>query len=358
MRAAVYYGQEDVRVEDIEEPEGPAANEVRVAVEACGICGSDLHEYTAGPIFIPDEGEPNPVTGEELPIPMGHEFAGEVTEVGEGVSNISVGDHVAVNPIIYCDECQHCEAGNYHLCESGGFIGLSGGGGGLSEEVVVPEEKAITLPDSIPTEYGALVEPFSVGFHAVQTSDFSAGDSVAVYGTGPIGLTVIQVLQAAGAGTIYGVEPQDSRRHLASEVGADKTINPIETDAAEYITEQTDGGVDVAFEAAGIEQTVQDAIASTAPSGNITIVSIFEETVELNPNEFVMGERTLSGTLAYEGGPQSDEEFGAVIGMFESENLDPEALISSRIKLENVVEDGFEALLSPEQEAVKILVEL
>ncbi|WP_135806116.1 2,3-butanediol dehydrogenase [Halorussus marinus] len=358
MRAAVYHGREDVRVEDIERPDGPGTDEVRVAVEACGICGSDLHEYAAGPIFIPDEGEPHPVTGETLPIPMGHEFAGEVTEVGDDVSDLSVGDQVAVNPIVYCDECRQCEAGQYHLCESGGFVGLSGGGGGLSEEVVVPEEKAVALPGSVPTEYGALVEPYSVGFHALRTSDFDAGDSVAVYGAGPIGLTVIQVLRAAGAGTIYAVEPQDSRRELAAEVGADEALSPIETDAVEYITERTDGGVDVAFEVAGIEQTVQDAIASTASGGNVTIVSIFEDSVELQPNEFVMGERTLTGTLAYQGGPRSDEEFGAVLDMFDSGALDPEALISSRIELESVVEDGFEALLDSDREEVKILVEL
>jgi (R,R)-butanediol dehydrogenase/meso-butanediol dehydrogenase/diacetyl reductase len=358
MRAAVYHGREDVRVEDIEEPDGPEGEEIRVDVAACGICGSDLHEYTVGPIAIPPKGEPHPVTGEELPVPLGHEFAGEVTEVGEDVSDLSVGDRVAVNPIIYCGECQLCERGDYQLCESGGFVGLSGGGGGLSEEVVVPEEKAIALPDSVSSAHGALAEPFSVGFHAVQKSDFSAGDSVAVYGTGPIGLTVVQVLQAVGAGTVYAVEPQDSRRELAAEVGADEVLNPVETDPVPYITERTGGGVDVAFEVAGIERTLQDAIASTLAGGNVTVVSVFEDTAEIHPNEIVLNGRSLTGTLAYQGGPRSAEDFGAVIDMFESGDLDPEALISSRIGLDGTVEDGFEALLDPEREEVKILVEL
>ena len=358
MKAAMYHGREDVRVEDIDEPEEPVEDDVRVAVEACGICGSDLHEYTGGPSYIPAEGEPHPVTGESLPIPMGHEFAGEVTAVGEDVRGLSVGDRVAVNPAIICDECQHCDAGEYRRCESSGTIGLSGGGGGLAQSVVVPEENAVTLPDGVATEYGALVEPFSVGFEAVSTSEFAVGDSVAVYGTGPIGLTVIQVLQAAGAGTIYAIEPQDSRRHLAADVRADETLDPVERDPVEYITGQTDGGVDVAFDAAGVEQTVQDAIASTAPTGNITVVSIFETIVKLNMNAIVTGRQTLSGAFGYEIGPRSDEVFGSVIGMFESEALDPDALISSRIKLENVVEDGFEALLDQERDEVKILVEL
>lgn len=357
METAIYHGRGDVRVEDVEEPTGPDSEEVRVAVDACGICGSDLHEYAAGPILVPDE-EPHPVTGESLPIPIGHEFAGEVIEVGDGVTTTSVGDRVAVNPIIYCGSCRSCAEGKYHLCDVAGFIGLSGDGGGLSEEVVVPEEKVVRLPESVPTEHGALVEPFSVGLHAIHTSELSIGDSVAVYGTGPIGLTVVQAARAAGADAIYTVEPQDSRRALAGEVGADDTFDPTTTDAVERIRARTDGGVDVAFEVAGVEQTVQDAIATTASGGNVTVVSAFEDRVEVDPNELVMGERTIRGTLAYEGGPRSDQEFGTVVSMFESGELDPEPLISSRIELENLVEDGFETLLDPEREAVKILVEL
>lgn len=357
MRAATYHGRGDVRVEDIDAPAGFDADELRISVTACGICGSDLHEYAAGPIAIPDE-LPHPVTGETLPIPLGHEFAGEVVEVGGGVDDVSVGDPVTVNPLIYCGECQHCTAGNYNWCESGGFIGLSGDGGGLSEEIVVPREKAVRLPDAIPVEHGALAEPFSVGFHAVRTSDLSPGDAVAVYGTGPIGLTVVQAARAAGADTIYAVEPQDARRDLAASVGADEALDPTETNTVEHIHGQTDGGVDVSFEVAGVEQTVQDAVATTASGGRTTVVSQFEDTVEIDPNVFVMGERSLTGTLAYEGGPRSREEFGPVVDMFESGALDPEPLIDSRIPLEHVVEDGFEALLDPDREEVKVLVEL
>lgn len=357
MRAAMYHGREDVRVEEIDPPTGPEADELRISVTACGICGSDLHEYAAGPIAVPD-GLPHPITGETRPIPLGHEFAGEVVELGDEVDGVSVGDPVTVNPLIYCGECRHCTAGNYNWCESGGFVGLSGGGGGLSEEIVVPQEKAVRLPDAIPAEYGALAEPFSVGFHAVRTSDLSPGDAVAVYGTGPIGLTVVQAARAAGAGTIYAVEPRDARRDLASSVGADEVLDPTETDPVEHIHGRTGGGVDVSFEVAGVEQTVQDAVATTAAGGHTTVVSQFEGAVEIDPNVFVVGERSLNGTLAYEGGPRSHEEFGPVVDMFASGALDPDPLVSSRIALERVVEDGFEALLDPDSEAVKVLVEL
>lgn len=357
MRAATYHGQRDIRVEETDAPAGPGGDELRVSVTACGICGSDLHEYAAGPIAIPAE-HPHPVTGETLPIPLGHEFAGEVTEVGAGVPDVAVGDPVTVNPLVYCGECQHCTAGNYNWCESGGFIGLSGGGGGFAEEVVVPREQAIRLPAAIPVEYGALAEPFSVGFHAVRRSGLSPGDVVAVYGTGPIGLTTIQAARVAGAETVYAVEPQDTRRDLAAAVGADEALDPTETETVEHIHERTGGGVDVSFEVAGVQQTVQDAVATTAPGGHTTVISQFEDAVEIDPNAFVMGERSLNGTLAYGGGPRSDEEFGPVVTMFESGALDPEPLITSRISLDNVVKDGFEALLDPDHEEVKVLVEL
>lgn len=357
MRAARYHGQEDVRVEVVDAPAGPGADEVRVSVTACGICGSDLHEYAAGPVAVPDE-HPHPITGETLPVPLGHEFAGEVTEVGADVDDLSVGDAVTVNPLIYCGECQHCAAGHYNRCESGGFIGLSGGGGGLSEEVVVSREKVVRLPDGLPVEYGALAEPFSVGFHAVRTSPLAPGDSVAVYGAGPIGLTAIQAARVAGADTVYAVEPQDTRRTLAGAVGADETLDPTGTDTVEYIHGQTGGGADVSFEVAGVEQTFQDAVTATTAGGHTTVISQFEGGVAVDPNVFVTGERSLNGTLAYEGGPRSDEEFGPVVRMFASGALDPDSLITSRIPLDDVVEDGFEALLDPDREEVKVLVEL
>jgi len=356
MRAATYYGPRDVRVEEVAAPAGPRADEVLVSVAACGVCGSDLHEYAAGPIAIPDE-HPHPLTGETLPIPLGHEFAGEVTDVGADVADLSAGDPVTVNPVLYCGECRHCAAGHYNRCTSGGFVGLSGGGGGLAEEVVVSREQAVRLPDALPVEYGALAEPFSVGFHAVRTTDLSPGDSVAVYGAGPIGLTTIQAALVAGADPVYAVEPRDTRRALAGAVGAAETLDPTATDTVEHIHGRT-GGVDVSFEAAGVEQTIQDAVTATAAGGHTTVISQFEGAVEVDPNVFVAGERSLGGTLAYEGGPRSAEEFGPVVEMFASGALDPASLVSSRVSLDDVVEDGFEALLDPDSEEVKILVEL
>lgn len=354
MRAATYHDRKDIRVEDVER--GTVEDgQVRIDVDSCGICGSDLHEYTAGPIFVP-VGEPHPVSRETAPIRMGHEFSGTISEVGESVTGLQLGDAVAINPILYCGECRQCREGNYHICDSIGFVGLSGGDGGFAESVVLDAEHAVPLGDDLPIEYGALVEPLSVALHAVRRSGLRAGDAVAVFGAGPIGLSVIQCARAAGAGTIFVSEPRDARRERAADCGADELIDPMSTDAIEYITSNTDGGTDVSFEVAGVEASFNAAVESTAPSGRTTIVSIWEEEVSTHPNNLVLGERTVTGTLAYLGGPRSDEEYGMVIDMLADGRLDPEPFITGRIGLEEIVEDGFEQLIDPESDHVKILV--
>jgi (R,R)-butanediol dehydrogenase/meso-butanediol dehydrogenase/diacetyl reductase len=354
MRAATYHDRKDIRVEDVER-NAVEGDQVRIEVDSCGICGSDLHEYTAGPIFAPGD-EPHPLSQETTPIRMGHEFSGTISEVGESVTELEVGNAVAINPILYCGECRQCQEGNYHICDSIGFIGLSGGEGGFAESVVLDAEHAVPLGDDVPIEYGALVEPLSVALHAVRRSGLRAGDAVAVFGAGPIGLAVIQCARAAGAGTIFVSEPRDARRERAADCGATELVDPMSTDAVEHITSHTDGGADIAFEVAGVEASFNAAVESTAPSGHTTVVSIWEEEVSTHPNTLVLGERTVKGTLAYLGGPRSDEEYGMVIDMLADGRLDPEPFITDRIGLEEIVEDGFERLIDPESDHVKILV--
>lgn len=351
MRAARYYGPRDVRVEEVD-PETVGASDVRVEVAACGLCGSDLHEYAAGPITIPEA--PHPVTGDAIPITIGHEIGGTIVETGADV-DLEEGTDVAVNPIVWCGDCQYCDEGNYHLCRSGGFVGLSGGGGGFSENVVVPAETVVPVPDTVPAELAALVEPFTVGVHAVEQSGLRPGDAVAVFGSGPIGLTVLQAALAAGAGPVYVSEPQATRRTRAADCGADETIDPSAADPVSTIRDET-GGVDVAFEVAGVEQSLNQALAVTRSGGTTTIVSLFEDSVSIEPTDIVVSERTVVGTAAFEGGPLSDREFGTTVRNFATGEFDPESLVTSRIDLENIVEDGFERLVADGSDDVKILV--
>ncbi|WP_253736674.1 2,3-butanediol dehydrogenase [Halohasta salina] len=354
MQAATYHGRKDIRVEEVAEGT-VGAEEVRIDIDSCGICGSDLHEYTAGPIFVP-EGDPHPVSEEKAPIRMGHEYSGIIAEVGDDVTGLAVGDAVAVNPILYCGECRQCHEGNYHICDSIGFIGLSGGNGGFAESAVVDAEHAVPLGDDVPVEHGALVEPLSVALHAVRRSGLQAGDAVAVFGSGPIGLAVIQCARVAGAGTIFVSEPREARRKRAADCGAAELIDPMSTDPVEYIQDHTNGGADVTFEVAGVEPSFNAAVGSTAPGGRTTVVSIWEEEISTHLNTLVLGERTVTGTLAYLGGPRSTEEYGMVIEMFADGRLDPEPFITGRIGLEELVDGGFDRLIDPDSDHVKILV--
>ncbi|MCT9098107.1 2,3-butanediol dehydrogenase [Haloarchaeobius sp. HME9146] len=356
MRVANYYGPGDVRVESVSEPDlGP--DEVRIEIAACGICGTDLHEYEEGPDLTPEEDTSHPLTGVSLPVPLGHEFSGTVTAVGDEAEGVAVGDEVTANPAMVCGDCRYCAEGRHNLCESVANTGLSAKSGGFAESAVVPADNVVQLPDGVPVEYGALVEPFSVGVHATRRSGMQTGDSVAVFGAGPIGISIVQAATAAGAKEVFVSEPRAKRREIAEEVGARTTLDPTTTEAVDEITDATDGGVDVAFEAVGIEPTFKAAIEATKRGGQITAVGISDDDVGLTPNELVVVERTITGSNGYLSGPLADREFEMVTSFLESGEFDPEPMITARISLEDIVEEGFEKLLDPESEHVKILVE-
>ncbi|WP_275401738.1 alcohol dehydrogenase catalytic domain-containing protein [Salinicola corii] len=219
MTAARWYQARDIRVERIAVPALGDPHQVKVKVAACGICGSDLHEYAAGPIFIPVD-SPHPLSHDRAPIVMGHEFAGEVVDVGSAVTRVAVGDRVAIEPILSPHRDGAYLMERYNLSPQLGFHGLSGGGGGFAEYTVVGEHMVHRLPDALSYEQGALVEPAAVGLHAVRQSSLKAGDSAVVFGAGPIGLMVIESLKAAGAASIHAVEVSAARKQRASKLGA------------------------------------------------------------------------------------------------------------------------------------------
>lgn len=347
MKALRWHNQKDLRLDNIEEPV-TKKGEVKLKVEWAGICGSDLHEYTAGPIFIPAE-QPHPLSKDQAPIVLGHEFSGEVVEIGEGVTNVEVGDRVTVEPIYSCGECDACKQGLYNLCVDMGFYGLSGGGGGFAEYAAVPSYMLHKLPESVSYEQGAFVEPAAVALHSVKESKLQVGDKAAVFGTGPIGLLVIEALKAAGATEIYAVELSEERRKKAEELGA-IAIDPDKGDVVEQIQELTGGGVDVAYEVTGVPVVLSQAIHSTTFNGETMIVSIFETEASIHPNDIVMKERTLTGIIGYR------DVFPAVINLMAQGYFDADKLVTKRIKLDEVIDEGFESLLK-ERNHIKILVQ-
>ena len=351
MKAAVFHGQKDVRVEEVPEPEVREGS-VKVKVDWCGICGTDLHEYLAGPIFIPVAGSPHPITGETLPLTLGHEFAGEVVEVGDGSAEVNTGDRVAIEPVFRCGECAACQRGAPNLCAKLGFYGLMGGGGGMSEFAVVPSYMIHRLPEGLTTEQGALAEPIAVGLRAVRRAGFEEGQSAVVFGGGPIGAVTVQCLRAMGAGLVMLAEVAEARKNKALEIGADVVIDPSEEDVVERVSELTDGeGAEHSFDAAGIQETLQTAMHATRKGGTVTIISIWEGPVELNPNDIVMSELNVGGTICY-----TPEDFADTISMLKDGSIKTEGIITERIPLSDVVEGGFEELVDHKDRHVKILV--
>ncbi len=347
MRAAVWHKARDLRVEDVPVPELRDPHDVRVKVAACGICGSDLHEYAAGPIFIPVEA-PHPISGDRAPIVMGHEFAGEVVEVGPKVTRVKPGDRVAIEPILSPNREGAYLMERYNLSPLLGFHGLSGGGGGFSQFTVVGEHMLHRMPDDLSWEQGALVEPAAVALHAVRQSGLKAGDTAAVFGTGPIGLMVIEALKAAGAAAIHAVETSAVRRGKAESLGA-AAHDPADGDVVEAIAATSGGGVDVAFEVTGVPSVLSQCIAATHPGGEIVIVSIWESTASFQPNTLVIKERTMRGIIAYR------HVYPAVMALMQRGYFRAEDLVTDRIALDDVVAKGFEKLLADKSQ-VKIMV--
>lgn len=308
MRAVVYRGRHQARWEDVPDPTCPPGS-VRIEVAFNGICGTDLHEVFDGPIFIPHDA-PHPLTGAQLPQILGHEFSGLVVEVGAGVSDLAIGMRVAVEPYVVCGTCASCASGRDNLCDVRGIHGLSSPGGGLSEYTVVPRRMVHVLPDEVSLEHGALVEPMSVGLHAVRRSGVTPRCKVAVHGGGPIGISLVLALWASGVESVVVVEPSEFRRNALTGLGA-TVIDPNTADVVDAVREVTGGGADVSFDAAGAPQAFAAALASTAKGGLLTVVATHQP-VTFRPNDLLLSELTISGSNGFCG------EFPSVLKLMAS----------------------------------------
>ncbi|QKE73448.1 2,3-butanediol dehydrogenase [Arthrobacter citreus] len=339
MKAAKFYGARDIRVVDTPNPE-TKSNEVKVAIEWCGICGSDMHEYLAGPMVIPSGTN----------VTMGHEFSGVIVEIGEDVTNFVIGDRVVIEPVVPCWTCNSCKTGNYNVCEKPQFFGLILNDGGFGEYIVAPVDRVYKIPDTMNFEQAALVEPVAVVTQAIRSSQYKFGDAVAVFGAGPIGLLLIQALKAAGASKIIAVEVSDHRREVALKSGATHTINPIESNPVETIFGVTNGkGVDVSFECAGVQPTFEAALNSVKFNGELKIISLWEKPVSFNPNVAMMTNKRISTTMTY------SNIYPEVIELVNQGIIKEDLIITKKIHLDDIVEEGFEAVLN-DRSQVKILV--
>ena len=249
-----------------EELPPPAAGEVQVRVRAVGICGSDLHSYAEGAI-----GD----TPCQYPMVLGHEPAGTVVRAGAGVTGWAPGDRAALEPALYCYHCEFCRSGRHNVCENIRFLSNPGVPGFFREFVNLPAANLLPLPPDLPLELATMFEPLAVAMHSLQFASIAAGDTVAVFGAGPIGLLTIACLKAAGAGRIWAVEPVAHRRAMAIQIGADATLDSEAGDAADGILADTAGrGVDCAIDCAARGETINQAIRASRNAGRVVLTGI------------------------------------------------------------------------------------
>lgn len=349
MRAARWHARNDIRIEDVPEPELRPGT-VAIDVAWCGICGTDLHEYKEGPIFIPPVGHPHPISGEQAPIVLGHEFSGTVTALGEGVTDLAVGEHVVVEPYIIRDDTEAVEGVEYQLTPDMNFIGLAGRGGGLSEKIVVGRRWVHSVGD-LPLDEAALIEPLSVGHHAYVLSGAKAGDTALIGGAGPIGLLTAAVLKAVGVRVII-TEVSAARKQKALETGvADYVFDPKEVNVVESVREVTGGvGVDVAFEASSVDVVLDTLLDALKPTGTLVNVSIWGHRPPVDFQKIVLKELNVKGSIAYA------NDHPATIKLVREGRIDLKPFITGRIDLSELVEQGFEQLINNNEQHVKILV--
>lgn len=270
MRVLRLHGPKDLRMHEEPVPE-PAAGEVRLKVTSVGVCASDLHYYRDGRIGT---------TLITEPLVIGHEAAGIIDAVGEGVTDCKVGEKVAIEPTNACGECFFCKSGHFNVCPNVEFFGTPPQDGCFREYLTWPAELAIKIPDSISHDEAAIVEPMAVGVHAVNLAQLSGGENVAVLGAGAIGLSVLQAAKVSGAGRIIVSEPVKERRELACKLGADEVIDPSACDAQkEFCRLTNDLGPDVVFECIGEDGASLEASKIVRILGKIVVVGIPDEDI-------------------------------------------------------------------------------
>jgi (R,R)-butanediol dehydrogenase/meso-butanediol dehydrogenase/diacetyl reductase len=347
VQAVRWHGRRDIRVDEVEEPGSPPAGWVRLRVDACGICGTDVEEYRDGPLAIPLE--PNPLSGRCAPLTLGHEAVGVVEEAGEGVE-LEPGTRVAVEGNMTCGECFWCLGGTYALCPTLSTLGQQADGG-LAEQMLAPAYLCAPYSPSLSPQTAALAEPLAVAVRAVQRAGIGPGSTVGVIGAGSIGLLTLQAARIAGAETVVAVEQHEHRRRLALLLGADAAIAP--DDAAEAADELT-GGIrfDATIEAAGNARAATTSIDLARRGGRSVLLGVYDGEIEIPMLSFLLAEKEIFASLSH----THDGDFPEAVRLLGEGAVDVAPLVSDRIALADVVAGGFDELVAHPERHLKILV--
>ena len=341
MKALLLKAYRQLVYTDVVRPE-PLDDQVLVRVQACAICGSDVHGYDGS-------------TGRRIPpLIMGHEASGTIVAVGAAVKNFTAGERVTFDSTISCGNCRYCRRGEVNLCDNRRVLGVSTDEyrlhGAFADYVAVPERILYRLPATVSYEQGAMVEPVSIALHALSRTQLSLNDSVVVVGAGMIGLLIIQLLRLAGCGTIIAIDRVPAKLELAKQFGADAGLLSDDPDVIRRVFEKTGGqGADRAFEVVGLPPTLRLTIDCLRKGGSATLVGNLAPTAGIPLQAIVTRQITLYGSCASAG------EYPACLDLIAAGKVDVDSLISATAPLADGA-DWFDRLYRGEPGLMKVIL--
>jgi L-iditol 2-dehydrogenase len=322
MKAARLYAPGDLRYEEVDIPQ-VGADEALVRVKAVGICGSDPARVMLKGTY-------------SYPTTVGHEFSGEVVELGDGVKSLKAGDRVTIVPLIPCGVCDYCAVGEYTLCDDYSYYG-SREDGAMAEFIAVKERNILKLPEEVDFEAGACTDPVSVALHAMRKASVGGGDTVAVLGVGPIGGFAVQWARVLGAREIFAVDIVDEKLSIAQQIGADFVCNATQDDPVEFVLDHTAGaGVDRVIEIAGSQVTQEQSVRMVKKLGHIAFCGISYDDLVLPQktlDQLMRKEATLVGSWNSSFAPLPVHEWRTSLHFLSKGQIRCHPLISHRLPL-------------------------
>jgi len=327
-------GKIDIVEKDM--PEIKENDQVLIKVKAVGICGSDMHIYHGT----------NPMA--TYPRIIGHEFTGQVKEIGSEVSDLNIGDKVVIEPIEFCGKCYACKNGRSNVCESLKVLGVHKDGG-MQEYIVVPRKKVHKIDNSTEWEKASMVEPFTIAAQSTWRGNVKKGDYVLIMGAGPIGLGILQYSKHKGAICIIS-DINDEKLELAKELGADYTVNVTDKDIVKETLKITDNmGANVTIDTACLPKTFEQCVEVASPAGRVVVLGFAEETSNIPQVLITKKELTIVGSRL------ETDKFPEVIDLFNKGILNPEALLTHKFDFKDI-KQAIKVIEDPNTKTNKVVV--
>jgi 2-desacetyl-2-hydroxyethyl bacteriochlorophyllide A dehydrogenase len=341
MKAAVITAPFKFEIKEMQKPI-PSPGELLIRIKSVGICGSDVHGMEA-------EGGIRRRPG----LIMGHEAAGQIEDVGEGVQDWQPGDRVAINPQLSCGYCYACERGLKHMCQNGVVLGSSRvrmTHGTMQEYIIVPQRQVNRLPDNVSYDEGCTLDFVGNAMHVLNRAEGKFGDTYVIIGTGAIGLVLVQLAKLRGAGKIIAVDTSQAKLELARKYGADRLINPLQEDVIEVVLNETGGfGADISIEAVGLPATYETAVKVLKIQGKLMALGFAANEIQIPIQPLLFKEISIIGCTGF------SFEAAPVLNMISDGRIDVKTLITHKYSLEKI-ETGFESILDRSQNTIKVVI--